>query len=296
MDFKPLNWECEIVLKEIIDIIPSGKSMDGIINNLKRKRTGKLEREDFLRIIDELCRIGYLEKKKETIPGMSGQPAKKVDKIGITFHGKNYFNTLDDYYEDLEFDIKLPSNARKLLKEIILCSGDRSEMIKNKFESAEQDEDELTGILKQLKDIGFINIFWADDIPYDVKLEYLGKTYFETAKSIKKTERVIEPRIGSVYTGNMVVGDVINSSLSNSTNITFIENRIDAEGGEDKEELRELLKEAKEAIENFQESGEIKENENFSKKARRHLEKYPWFYSGLMNLMGTAAMKIFLGS
>jgi ribosomal protein S20 len=169
-------------------------------------------------------------------------------------------------------------------------------MIKNKFESAEQDEDELTGILKQLKDIGFINIFWADDIPYDVKLEYLGKTYFETAKSIKKTERVIEPRIGSVYTGNMVVGDVINSSLSNSTNITFIENRIDAEGGEDKEELRELLKEAKEAIENFQESGEIKENENFSKKARRHLEKYPWFYSGLMNLMGTAAMKIFLGS
>lgn len=294
MDFKPLNWECEIVLKEIIDIIPSGKSMDGIINNLKRKRTGKLEREDFLRIIDELCRIGYLEKKKETIPGMSGQPAKKVDKIGITFHGKNYFNTLDDYYEDLEFDIKLPSNARKLLKEIILCSGDRSEMIKNKFESADQDE--LTGILGQLHDKGFINIFGADDIPYFVTLKNLGKTYFETAKPYSNTERIGETKINSVFAGNMVVGDVINSSLSNSINITFIENRIDAEGGEDKEELRELLKEAKEAIENFQKSGEIKENKSFSKKARKHLEKYPWFYSGLMNLMGTAAMKIFLGS
>ena len=294
MTFKTLDLECEIVLKEIIDIIPSGKSMDGIINNLKRKRTGKLEREDFLRIIDELCRIGYLEKKKETIPGMSGQPAKKVDKIGITFHGKNYFNTLDDYYEDLEFDIKLPSNARKLLKEIILCSGDRSEMIKNKFESAEQDE--LTGILGQLHGKGFINIFWADDIPYFVTLKNLGKTYFETAKPHSNTERIGETKINSVFAGNMVVGDVINSSLSNSINITFIENRIDAEGGEDKEELRELLKEAKEAIENFQKSGEIKENKSFSKKARKHLEKYPWFYSGLMNLMGTAAMKIFLGS
>jgi len=294
MTFKTLDLECEIVLKEIIDNMPSGKNIDGIISAIKRKRTGKVERKDFLRIIDELCRIGYLEKKKKTIPGMSGQPATKVDKIDITFNGKNYFNNLDKYYADCEFDIKLPSNARKLLKEIILCSGDRSEMIKNKFESADQDE--LTGILGQLDDKGFINIFWAEDIPYSVTLENSGKTYFETAKPHSNTERIRETKINSVYAGNMVVGDVINSSLSNSTNITFIENQIDAEGGEDKEELRELLKEAKEAIENFQKSGEIKENKSFSKKARKHLEKYPWFYSGLMNLMGTAAMKIFLGS
>ena len=74
---------------------------------------------------------------------------------------------------------KLPSNAEKILDEI-LASDNPSEMLCAKFKGISPKEDEeLRSILKQLREEGYINVRWADNIPYYITVNNAARSYKE---------------------------------------------------------------------------------------------------------------------
>ena len=66
-------------------------------------------------------------------------------------------------------------------------------------------------------------------------------------------------------------------------------------GGEDKEELHELLDEVKELIENIQSSRAIPKQKKLFEKISNHMEKHGWFYGAVVQLLGTAALGLIGG-
>lgn len=100
--------------------------------------------------------------------------------------------------------------------------------------------------------------------------------------------------IGSIVTtgSNLILGDVVNSNLLIDNSIQKIENEIDQKGGDDSENLKKLLDEVKELIENIQESRHIPKNKSLFERLSNHLEKHGWFYGEVIGLIGTATMQM----
>ncbi len=90
----------------------------------------------------------------------------------------------------------LPSNSRQLLDEIV-HADDPVQMLCNRFEIASEKEDaELRGILRELRQKGYIDVQWADNVPYYITINNSARTYneqiarFESEQvSQKTTER-----------------------------------------------------------------------------------------------------------
>ena len=75
--------------------------------------------------------------------------------------------------------IKLPSNSKQILDEI-LASENPAAMLQKQFEGVSPKEDaELRGILRELRESGYIDIKWADNIPYVVVINNSARTYEE---------------------------------------------------------------------------------------------------------------------
>ena len=75
--------------------------------------------------------------------------------------------------------IKLPENSEKLLLELIQADNP-VQMLGVRFEQASQrDDDELRGMLRELRERGYINVQWADNVPYYLTLTNSARTYRE---------------------------------------------------------------------------------------------------------------------
>lgn len=95
--------------------------------------------------------------------------------------------------------------------------------------------------------------------------------------------------------GNIVYGNVTNSTLSVDNSIHEIERMIDEHGGDDKAELLELLEEVKELIDNMQTSRNIPKQKRLFQRINDHVVRHGWLYGAIVQLLGTAAMTM-LGS
>lgn len=197
---------------------------------------------------------------------------------------------------------ELADNEKELLKEIIETEkndGNISEFLANKVD--EDKKDIVRGIIGVLKSNGLINVSWASDTVYNAVLTQPGRTYFEREEKYFKRmkERANNTyNVGNIYAdgSNVVIGDVINSSLNIDNSYTRIENRIEQEcDQEDKLEIKELLEEAKEIIDNMKKNGSIGQRKSFFKRLTDHACKYGWLYAEIVNLIGTAAIGIIGG-
>lgn len=65
---------------------------------------------------------------------------------------------------------------------------------------------------------------------------------------------------------------------------------IDEKGGEDAEELHDLLEEVKELIENMQTSRSVPKQKKLFQRISDHMAKHGWFYGAVIQLLGTAAL------
>ena len=92
--------------------------------------------------------------------------------------------------------------------------------------------------------------------------------------------------------GNLVFGNVSGSTLTVDNSIHEIERMIDEHGGEDAEELHELLEEVKELVDNMQSSRSIPKQKKLFQRISGHLEKHGWFYGAVVQLLGTAALNM----
>ena len=74
---------------------------------------------------------------------------------------------------------KLPSNAERLLFLIVDSSNPESTLC-GLFENASASEsDELRGIVRELQQGGYINVMWADNVPYRVTINNSARVYKE---------------------------------------------------------------------------------------------------------------------
>lgn len=74
---------------------------------------------------------------------------------------------------------KLPANSRKLLLELVQADNP-TQMLCTRFDKSSQKESEaLRGILRKLREEGYINIDWAGNRPYRVVLNNSARTYEE---------------------------------------------------------------------------------------------------------------------
>jgi hypothetical protein len=99
----------------------------------------------------------------------------------LTPAGLGYFENKQKPPEwELPMFRKLQSTSRTLLQELI-NSDDPAEMLRERFEKCtNQEVDELIGIIRELISEGYIRIpVWADNVPQDVEINDLAKTYSE---------------------------------------------------------------------------------------------------------------------
>lgn len=117
-------------------------------------------------------------------------------------------------------------------------------------------------------------------------------SYFEDKQAAldKQDRREKEHQQSIINYGNLVFGDVSGSTLTVDNSIHQIEQAIDEKGGEDKEELHELLDKVKELVENIQSSRSIPKQKRLFEKISNHMEKHGWFYGAVVQLLGTAAL------
>lgn len=133
----------------------------------------------------------------------------------------------------------------------------------------------------------WINAMWETTITPQ------GITYFENKEQALKRheEEQKQMSVGNITNyGNIVFGNVSNSTLTVDNSIHEIERMISEQGGEDTEELLELFEEVKELIENIQTSRNIPKQKKLFQRISDHLEKHGWFYGAIVQLLGTAAM------
>ena len=96
---------------------------------------------------------------------------------------------------------KLSSNSEKLLNEL-LCADNTSRYLLNKYKiSYEEDKETIRDSLSELKDNGFISVYWADNLPVMVNLKYTAKIYHEQLAEYEKENHTAktEKRVAALY-------------------------------------------------------------------------------------------------
>ena len=197
---------------------------------------------------------------------------------------------------------ELPDNAKKLLKQIVKNEEDQksiSDFLANEIENDKTDKI-VRGIICTLVENGLVNVSWESNTVYYAELTNAGRTYFEREeKYMKQLEmtRQNSYNIGTINANgsNLVIGNAVSSNLSIESKIDNIQKEIEKNGGEDKEELQELLQETKEIVENFQNSKNVQPRKGFINKLSKHLEKHRWFYGAITTILGEAFMQILSG-
>lgn len=90
---------------------------------------------------------------------------------------------------------KLPSNAEFILRELVKADNP-SEYLKTLYDnSSKKEQDELSGIIAELKREGYIGVQWADNLPYFVTLNNSARAYDEIHSDAIREEKL---RINSV--------------------------------------------------------------------------------------------------
>ena len=78
---------------------------------------------------------------------------------------------------------RLPRNSKQLLDEII-AADNPADMLAKRFDGLTNSEDvELRSIIRELREEGFINVRWADNVPYFVTINNSARTYNERLRS-----------------------------------------------------------------------------------------------------------------
>jgi len=153
---------------------------------------------------------------------------------------------------------------------------------------------------EKLKQYGFLSNYavWIDSC-WEIDILPNLLSYFEDkekALEADKESKLKQISIGTINASNanIIFGDVSNSSLVVDNSISNLKEKIENEGGDDKEELLSLLEEFKEILENIEESRHIPKNKGFTNRLSGHLDKHGWFYAEIVNLLGMVGLKLFM--
>lgn len=202
-------------------------------------------------------------------------------------------------------DMKMmDKNAEEILKILLKMYDERkSYTIQANYDDIPEGyQNGLSRILDTLQQYGMIfnPIEFVGGI-FQLGLSPQALTYFEDKERALRLEqeRKMAQNINiqnlNATGSNINFGSISNSSLT-AQNIVFeIEKLIEEQGGDEKEELKDLLEEVKELCESIKVNNPLPKRANLMKKISNHLEKHDWFYGAIVQLLGTAAMSAMMG-
>ena len=198
-------------------------------------------------------------------------------------------------------EIRCLDKTAEAIVEEICCGYDKVKKYKLTSSSVEIPEyvSDLYLEFEKLKQYGMISNYniWISGC-WEIDILPCLLTYKEDkARAIKEEKQYGQINIGTINAanGNVVIGDIINSSLNVDNSIQRIQDLVEEKGGEDKEALLEVLNEFKEILENIEESRHIPKNRSFMNRLSNHLSKHGWFYAEMINLMGAVGIKLLMG-
>ena len=85
---------------------------------------------------------------------------------------------------------KLPSNSEKLLLEIV-GEDNPVQLLRNLFiKASSTEDDELRGIIQELQQEGYVDIKWANNLPYIVTLSNSARSYNEQLVEYKAEKAI----------------------------------------------------------------------------------------------------------
>lgn len=187
----------------------------------------------------------------------------------------------------------MDKTAEEILKCLLECSGRKDSRVNFSNDIFPSYVQMSVGLeLEKLIQYGMIGGLWAFDNEGVLDLLPPAFSYFEDKQAAldRQDKREKERQQSIINYGNLVFGNVSGSTLTVDNSIHQVEQAIDEKGGEDKEELHELLDEVKELIENIQSSRAIPKQKKLFEKISNHMEKHGWFYGAVVQLLGTAVL------
>lgn len=76
-------------------------------------------------------------------------------------------------------------------------------MLANRFDGlTNSEDDELRGMIRELHEEGFINVLWADDVPYFVTINNSARTYNDRLQEYESKKRACVTIDQSIKIGN----------------------------------------------------------------------------------------------
>ena len=114
---------------------------------------------------------------------------------------------------------KLPRNSKQLLDEII-AADDPADMLAKRFDGlTNSGDDEFRSIIRELCEEGFINVQWADGVPYFVTINNSARTYNEHLQEYESEKRAsvaIDQSI-KIGNGNKIYDSIITNQVQEAT-------------------------------------------------------------------------------
>lgn len=120
---------------------------------------------------------------------------------------------------------KLPANAEALLHEI-LQADNPVDMLCERFKGISHTEDDaLRGILRQLREEGYININWASNVPYQVIINNSARVYDEQLAEYEKNKLAQQSAYYVNQSINIGDGNTIKDSTIANKVVNTLENK-----------------------------------------------------------------------
>lgn len=146
--------------------------------------------------------------------------------------------------EDYMFQ-KLPSNSKKLLDDI-LASDNPARMLSARFQNCSfREDEELRGMLRELREKGYIVTYWGDNVPARVIINNSARTYEEQLAEYERTHQSVSTV--NNYNFSNTGGIVILGDVSNST-VLFDTLKEKAEQIQNGEEIKERISDMENSV------------------------------------------------
>lgn len=313
MSFEKIYGKTRECLGKLAELHKQGKKpieIAEIINPyLKDSNSG------YINAISELVRDEYIYADWDDSTFFDSK-VMRYNYITVLDNVLNYLEWEEDYFaertphftekeQNLEMEI-LHGSARDLLVKLIEIQNqnqDLTQYLANLFEglSFQQDTD-LRSTISYLIRKGYLDIpksGWADDVPMIASLTYEGRNYLSNESRSLEKEKAGNASTNNIHIGtltapnsNLVLGNATNIHQEVDNSIHDIEKQIEEKGGDDKEELHQLLAEARQLSEKMLSTKSLPEKTGFFQRLSTHLEKHGWFYGAITELIGTAAITL----
>lgn len=172
---------------------------------------------------------------------------------------------------------ELSDSARNLLKELVdneFTGKGIDNILREKIEEDKTDRI-IRGMIGTLINNGLISVSWSSNTVYHAEITDAGRTYLERErKYMEKLKQMSGDTYNINNSGILNMGNIENLNINIDNSIHKIEKKIEDNGNEDKEELKEILQEVKDYLDNIKETKTLGKNRVLFKRISNHLAKH----------------------